>query len=352
MLIDKKRIDKLLGLYFSGALEGDARDVVRGWLLSEDDREEKEEALKKLFENISKRNRFPDEYTLASLAVLHDELGFSDRKIRSWETGKNTNRRRFGYVIGSSVAAAVIAGAFFLPGLFDKASPDAPPITTVATVTPANTIITIVADSSGREVFLPDSSTVSLKAGASIRYDESAFAENRTVEIEGEGFFSVTRDELHPFIVTADNLVVKVLGTEFNVKALRSEIIAEVVVKSGSVEVTSGESIIMLEPSQRVTIDRMHRTITRDEIDEEEILWLRGLNLSFEGATLDEALRRTGDFFDVQMRVAPDLPKVNGIVLSLDDNATLDDALFMLQAITLAFDFQIEENFVMITKKK
>jgi hypothetical protein len=84
---------------------------------------------------------------------------------------------------------------------------------------------------------------------------------------------------------------------------------------------------------------------------EDEILRLRGLNLSFEGVTLDEAIRRTGDFFDVQMRVATDLPEITGIVLSLDDDATLDDALFMLQAVTMAFDFQIEENFVMITKK-
>jgi ferric-dicitrate binding protein FerR (iron transport regulator) len=192
---------------------------------------------------------------------------------------------------------------------------------------------------------------VRLKPGASIRYDEPGFAENRALEIDGEGFFSVVPDKLHPFTVTAGDLTVKVLGTEFNVKALSTENTAEVVLENGSVEVSSGEKCVTLKPLQRATVDRIHHTIAQDEMTEEEVQRLRGLNLSFEGVTLDEALRLTGDFFGVQMRVATDLPGVSGIVLSLDDNATLDDALFMLQAVTLAFDFQIEENSVTITKK-
>jgi hypothetical protein len=101
MLNDKKQIDKLLGFYFSGTLAEEVRDVIRGWLLSDDDKEEREAALKKLFEKFWKRNRLPDEYTRVSLAVLHDELSFSDRMIRSWEAGKNAFKRRFGYIVGS-----------------------------------------------------------------------------------------------------------------------------------------------------------------------------------------------------------------------------------------------------------
>ena len=338
MLTNKKHIDRLLYLYCSGKLGGDSSDIVRGWLLSDDDAEEKEAALVRLFEkHTSQGRRSPDNYILESLTRLHDELGFSDAKIRSFTIRKRARRRTFGFIAAGTAAAALFV--FVLPGLFDAGTPP-----TMAT--------TIVADSLlDREVTLPDGSTVKLKAGASISYDEESFSENRAVEIDGEGVFTVVHDEQRPMVVSAGDLTVKVLGTEFNIRASRAEETAEVVLKSGSVEVAHGENALTLKPLQRVTIDLTRGTITQIEISHGEMLRLWGLNLSFDGITLSDALHHTRGFFDVKINIPDDLPSMERIVLNLEHDATLEDTLFVLQTVTQTFEYLIEEDTVTITKK-
>lgn len=337
MLTDKKYIDKLLDLYCSGKLGRNSSDIVRGWLLSDDDMEEKEAALARLFEKyLNRSGQASDGYVLESLIRLHDELGFSDKNIRSFEKQKKARRRTFGFIVGGAVAAAVVLFFFVSPGLFN-----------------ADTMSTTIAADSlhDREVILPDGSIVKLKAGSSVSYDEESFVENRAVEIDGKGVFSVVHDEQRPLVVSAGDLTVKVLGTEFNIEALRSEDTAHVVLRSGKVEVAHGENVVTLAPLHRATIDRTRSTITHSKISHGEILRIWGLNLSFDGVTLHDALDHTGGYFNVKVHVPDDLSAMEGIVLDLEGEATLEEVLFMLQTVTQTFEYLIEKDTVTITKK-
>jgi RNA polymerase sigma factor (sigma-70 family) len=85
-----------------------------------------------------------------------------------------------------------------------------------------------------REVTLPDGSRMTLGARSSIdvRFDD----DRREVSLEeGEAFFSVTHDAERPFFVAVGNNVVRVVGTEFDVRKGRAEI--RVGVLEGVVEV-------------------------------------------------------------------------------------------------------------------
>ncbi len=344
MLNDKKNTDKLLDLYFSGKLKGDSCDIVCGWLLSDDDVRQKEESLERQFDRYWGRSGRPArEYVRISLSRLHRELGFRTTRRHHFSGRGEIRKGIFGFIVGSGTvaAAAVLLSVFVLPDMFGTG--DEPAVATMI----------VTGASHGGEVTLPDGSAVNLKAGTSIGYDKEGFAQNRTVEIDGEAFFTVTHDSVHPFAVRAgDDLEVRVLGTEFNVRASHSTDSAEVVLQSGSVEVRSAGETLTLTPMQRAKVDRRDQTITLDEIGPGELLRLRGLNLSFEGVSLEEALRHTGDFFGVTMRIAAGLPATEGLVLSLEDDATLTDALFMLQAVSGIFDYMIEEGVVTITKKQ
>lgn len=62
---------------------------------------------------------------------------------------------------------------------------------------------------------LPDGSTVSLNAGATIRYNKNTWAEARQIRLEGEAFFEVKKGGR--FLVATPGGEVEVLGTSFNI---------------------------------------------------------------------------------------------------------------------------------------
>lgn len=69
------------------------------------------------------------------------------------------------------------------------------------------------------EVVLADGSVVSVNAGSRLVYPQKFTGATREVELQGEAYFKVKHDERYPFIVKANGISTKVLGTEFNVRS-------------------------------------------------------------------------------------------------------------------------------------
>lgn len=98
----------------------------------------------------------------------------------------------------------------------------------------AQTIV-LSAENTPREVTLPDGSTVTLNAGSTLEYPEKFTDGKRSVALTGEAYFSVVHDAEQPFSVTGKEVVVTVLGTEFNVNTHAEHGKMEVVLTDGSV---------------------------------------------------------------------------------------------------------------------
>jgi ferric-dicitrate binding protein FerR (iron transport regulator) len=86
------------------------------------------------------------------------------------------------------------------------------------------------------EKVLPDGTTVYLNANSSIKFPKHFSANNRKVELSGEAFFNVKKDAKRPFIIKAEDAIIKVLGTSFNVNTNNK---VEVLVKTGKVSLSS-----------------------------------------------------------------------------------------------------------------
>ncbi|UBM59189.1 FecR domain-containing protein [Marinilongibacter aquaticus] len=87
-------------------------------------------------------------------------------------------------------------------------------------------------------VNLPDGSSILLQAGAKISYNPKTFGvERRELILGGEAFFEVYKDSSKPFVVYANDLIAKVLGTSFTIKAKPGSDKTEVLVKTGKVAV-------------------------------------------------------------------------------------------------------------------
>jgi len=82
---------------------------------------------------------------------------------------------------------------------------------------------------------LPDGSLIQLSAESALKYKKSSWKSERNVKIKGEAYFDVEKGRI-PFIVNSENLIVTVLGTQFNVKHRNNMI--EVAVNEGKVQVS------------------------------------------------------------------------------------------------------------------
>lgn len=85
---------------------------------------------------------------------------------------------------------------------------------------------------------LPDGTDLWLNADSKIKYSIPFVRENRQVELTGEAFLKVVKNEKAPFLVNAGVASVKVLGTQFNVKAYPEDEQLEVALAEGSIEFT------------------------------------------------------------------------------------------------------------------
>ena len=157
---------------------------------------------------------------------------------------------------------------------------------------------------------LPDGSIAYLNSGSTLSYPSSYDAEERKVTLVGEAYFSVKHDPAHPFIVSVshDSLRVKVLGTEFNVRAYEKENVVQTTLVSGSVNIVMKEdkgktNERNLYPSEKAVYDLTDKTLEVINVDvESEIAWKEG-RLVFKETPLPEVLRCLANFYNVDFKV-------------------------------------------------
>jgi len=108
-------------------------------------------------------------------------------------------------------------------------------------------------------VDLPDGTSVWLNAGSKITFNNADYGiSSREVQLTGEAYFSVKTNKKVPFLVRTSDLLVKAVGTKFNVKAYPEEKTITAILEEGKIEVTplngsSSTEKVMLVPNEMVT---------------------------------------------------------------------------------------------------
>jgi ferric-dicitrate binding protein FerR (iron transport regulator) len=153
-------------------------------------------------------------------------------------------------------------------------------------------------------VTLPDGSTVVLNAASKLTYS-SDFTENRTIMLEGEGFFEVVRDEQHPFTVITENIATTALGTSFNIKAYQGNPNIEVTLASGKVRVENNlnQNLFEINPGEAVYYSEENKTLKRQKADLQEVLgWKDGI-LQFHKTPFNLVVEDLGRWYGVNIEV-------------------------------------------------
>lgn len=151
------------------------------------------------------------------------------------------------------------------------------------------------------QVTLPDGSKVWLNAATVLKYPSRFASSERRVEVNGEAYFEVARNEKQPFrVVLSDSTNVTVLGTHFNVMSYNNENEREITLLEGSVSVSKSNKLKKLEPGTQARIKENEIT-KRTGIDTEEIVgWKNGLFV-FRDASIESIMHQIERWYDAKV---------------------------------------------------
>jgi len=143
---------------------------------------------------------------------------------------------------------------------------------------------------------LPDGSEVILNAKSTLDYDKDTFDNERTLHLEGEAYFKVTKGS--SFTVITNEGTVEVLGTEFNVDTNTN--FFEVQCFSGKVNVTNSANVAHILTKGNA-VRTYNTTVTNWTFNTTEETWMSGLS-SFTETPLSEVLDALENQYEITIK--------------------------------------------------
>jgi len=161
----------------------------------------------------------------------------------------------------------------------------------------------------------------------------------------------VKKDADNPFCVNTDNLNVKVLGTEFNLKAYPDEADVAVTLVSGSLQVKNGELAEMITPGQKLLYKKDDQTLTVENLSDlaPETEWTHG-RLVFRNTSLEELERKLERWFDVEIEFADETVKNRRFSGTLERESILEVITYF--GISQYVNYNIKGNVITFFSEK
>ncbi|SMG16548.1 FecR family protein [Marivirga sericea] len=191
------------------------------------------------------------------------------------------------------------------------------------------------------ELYLPDSSLVILNKGSKLSYSPENWAAKRAVELEGEGYFKVKTGS--KFEVIAEDGVVSVLGTAFNVKQRAS--FFEVICHEGKVRVATTQDTTLLTLGKAFQLEA--QKVQLFEVTALEPSWLKGES-SFHKTPLSVVIDELENQYEIS--VDADQVSLKGTFTGSFPNDNLELALDAITA-PAGYTYQVLNDKVVFTSE-
>lgn len=187
-----------------------------------------------------------------------------------------------------------------------------------------------------REIILPDGTIVFLNACTHISYPEKFSGDVRTVKLNGEAYFQVSKNKNQPFIITTDNFNVRVLGTVFNVRAYPKDEIQSVNVESGKVQVDMPDAMSRLLKDEQLVINTVSNKYTKNNLQYDDVAPWRTGDLYFNDTPIKDVANQLERIYNYSL-VFQEGQDFNHLISGEHDKASLED---ILESIRLATGIQ------------
>jgi transmembrane sensor len=263
-------IHSLLAKYFSGHASAEETGMVKNWAGAS----EENAADFKLLEYLWNKSGEQEQH------VFNTE--------QAWQTVNTTlqnNRRSKAVRLFTRRAMLAAATIILLLGAWWLFSPSSP-------------ARTITADNNSLVVHMSDGSEIFLRKGASIEYRKNYGKTDRHVTLKGEAFFEVQPNAVMPFIITAAETKVQVVGTSFLVNTNNNQV--SLVVRTGRVNFSSGDEKVLVTAGEKALYAANH--LTKENNSAENFDAWRSKLLVFDKTPLKEAIADINNYYGIDIR--------------------------------------------------
>ena len=291
---ENKHIDELIANYLTEGLDKNALDELKTWIAASAENQQ-------YF--IRQREIWFSAVSREAASVYDKDKAFENfrNRVKSQKAIQSTSRRgfslsalwRYAAVVAIIIAVGCISywqGEVNVKDTFADISVEAPL-------------------GSKTKLYLPDGTLVWLNAGSRMTYSQGFGVDNRKVELEGEGYFEVKRNEKIPFFVKTKDLQLQVLGTKFNFRDYPED--HEVVVsllegKVGLNNLLREEKEAVLSPDERAVLNKANGLLTVESVTASNASqWTDGY-LFFDEELLPDIAKELERSYNVKIHIAND----------------------------------------------
>lgn len=309
-------IEKIIVKSLSDALSADEQRALNAWRREHEENE-------RAYRQFSAAWRQAGHYSLPAWddeGALHRLEERMEGKVQT-SPARQPARRIQLWKTTASVAAAVVlvlALTFFLDFSHDPE------------------FISVSATSSDLELELPDGTLIHLQKGAAVRYPDSFNSTERVVEMTGQVYFNVARNQSKPFSALTERARVTVLGTAFVVDASEEQSkVTTLYVTEGKVAFQSRkneEVVLTVEAGQQAMLSGNMLQPSEDP-DFNDIAW-HTRTLEFRNVRVEEAVADISACYNVEIDLDQSLVRDCSITAPLPfQDAPLADVLEIMEVL-------------------
>ena len=291
---ENKHIDELIANYLTEGLDKNALDELKTWIAASAENQQ-------YF--IRQREIWFSAVSREAASVYDKDKAFENfrNRVESQKEIQSTSRRgfslsalwRYAAVVAIIIAVGCISywqGEVNVKDTFADISVEAPL-------------------GSKTKLYLPDGTLVWLNAGSRMTYSQGFGVDNRKVELEGEGYFEVKRNEKIPFFVKTKDLQLQVLGTKFNFRDYPEDHAVVVSLLEGKVGLNNllrEEKEAVLSPDERAVLNKANGLLTVESVTASNASqWTDGY-LFFDEELLPDIAKELERSYNVKIHIAND----------------------------------------------
>jgi len=199
-----------------------------------------------------------------------------------------------------------------------------------------------------KSLILKDSSQIVLNSGSDLWISRNYSTGDREVKLQGEALFKVIHNTEHPFLIHVHGILIKDLGTTFNVKAKPQQENVQIAVTEGKVAFESQKNdkkqAILLSKGQFGYLDLENRTSRVDNFEVNNYLSWHNGNLTYTNTSLKKVCTQLGRLYDVSFEFSSHQMYNKKLTMDIK-RGSLKNVLNVI-SLTLNISYQKKENIV------
>lgn len=332
--MNKETAYKIIRYFADGLIPSRYRQQVMSWLIDEADREAKDEALKRVW----------DETDDVMNADAMSQSVLRNQALRSHH-GHQERARQIRLKVLKYAAVIFLPIALCLGTWF---------IASNQMASQAMLAECHVENGQTKVLRLSDGTLVRLNAGSSLFYPQrfSRLFSRRDVYLDGEAHFDVAENRSQPFVVHVGNLKVKVLGTHFNVKAYPAEELVTTTLEQGRVKVYGDKIAMTLLPDEQAVYNRISGKMTKRSVDSGNYnQWMKG-KLLFDQTPLKVIIADLQRRYDVSIKATPAVDLSRRFTMAFRADEGVGDVMRVLEKISGNLNYIHQHHTIILDVKK